>query len=185
MEPERKGIPSTENEASVSTDATAAAVTDSRPPSMPRENPSVTQKRSIRRVVIIEEPKEDEEPAEKPSGPLISRYTSIGRTPRARAAVEKSTHVVDSTDGVKLCVKTWPSTVAEAEQVVAAKRPLVVIVHQYSVMGGCQELVSGLARCLNDLHFRYGMLLTETDFEEPKTLSLRQRVSSLPQRSAL
>lgn len=70
-----------------------------------------------------------------------------------KGPVVKGTHTVDSTDGVKLSVRTWPGRLIESDISVASKKLLVVIVHQYSVMGGCQDLVSGLARHLNKLTF--------------------------------
>ena len=55
---------------------------------------------------------------------------------------------VPSTDGVQLCVNAWPRE-GEADD----DLPIVVLVHPYTVMGGCQALMKGMAKALNKLGF--------------------------------
>ena len=59
---------------------------------------------------------------------------------------------VQSTAGVQLAVREWKADMGD----VTISRPVVVLVHPYSLMGGSEVLMRGLATSIRKRGYRYG-----------------------------
>ena len=59
---------------------------------------------------------------------------------------------VQSSAGVQLAVREWKADVGG----ITASRPVVVLVHPYSLMGGSEALMRGLATSIRKRGYRYG-----------------------------
>ena len=59
---------------------------------------------------------------------------------------------VQSTAGVQLAVREWKANMGD----VTISRPVVVLVHPYSLMGGSEVLMRGLATSIRKRGYRYG-----------------------------